>query len=210
MIERAGNTGNSSVPLLHLHLMDAPCRSLSIDLPILFRDVDPEQINDEIGENCNTQRRDPWRLQHGVALKRSMRRSLIFRTRIEDKAVAEEAGACPVDDLGAIGKRESERGKRGAGSSTMAGRMALATFWTAGRGGARMELQKEWGSYAVLQVLAEAIQNGKFDEDLRLTAKEAVLLESSTPGQGHRCIGLPDQHRLTGRADRRGSMPSGL
>jgi hypothetical protein len=55
-----GNTGNSSVPHLHLHLMDAPFEAQANGLPILFQDIDPEQINDEIGENCNTLMFSPY------------------------------------------------------------------------------------------------------------------------------------------------------
>jgi hypothetical protein len=55
-----GNTGNSSVPHLHLHLMDAPFEAQANGLPILFQDIDPERINDEIGENCNTLMFSPY------------------------------------------------------------------------------------------------------------------------------------------------------
>jgi len=55
-----GNTGNPSMPYLHLHLMDAPLEAEANGLPILFQDIDPKQINDEIGENCNTLMFSPY------------------------------------------------------------------------------------------------------------------------------------------------------
>ena len=60
VIGRVGNTGNSSVPHLHLHLMDGPVEAKANGLPILFQDIDPEQINDEVGENCNTLMFSPY------------------------------------------------------------------------------------------------------------------------------------------------------
>ena len=60
MIGCVGNTGNPSMPYLHLHLMDAPFEAEANGLPILFQDIDPKQINDEIGENCNTLMFSPY------------------------------------------------------------------------------------------------------------------------------------------------------
>lgn len=60
VIGRVGNTGNSWVPHLHFQLMDAPVAARANGLPILFQDVDLEQINEEIGGNCNTMMFSPY------------------------------------------------------------------------------------------------------------------------------------------------------
>ena len=60
VIGRVGNTGNSAVPHLHLQLMDGPDETTANGLPIRFQDVNAEQINDEVGENCNTLMFSPY------------------------------------------------------------------------------------------------------------------------------------------------------
>ena len=60
VIGRVGNTGYSSVPHLHLQLMDGPSKTEANGLPILFQDINAKQINDEVGDACNTLMFSPY------------------------------------------------------------------------------------------------------------------------------------------------------
>lgn len=60
VIGSVGNTGYSSVPHLHLQLMDGPSKTKANGLPILFQDINAKQINEEVGEACNTLMFSPY------------------------------------------------------------------------------------------------------------------------------------------------------